>query len=114
MPGEGGLYPACAVQFPLAGKKEGNAGEHPELGPICVARLICVAPPAVRSSRDARPLTTLLTSMPLSWPFGSIAGICHTLASYLSTHVGPTRTASGGHARAHEAISAPAKTGTEI
>src|SRR5439155_1056088 len=56
---------------------------QPELG------LTCVAPPPVRSLSVTVPAATLSSSVAFPWR-------SHTLASNVSTHVGPTFTESGG------------------
>src|SRR6266850_611022 len=85
MPGVGGLVPLTGVHCPLAGNDTGNVGAHVELG------LSSVAPPPVRSASVTVPASTFATRAALE------GGICHTLASYVSTHVVPTKTESGGH-----------------
>src|SRR5439155_23241452 len=71
------------VQLPVESKLPGNAGVQPELG------LTCVAPPPVRSLSVAVPAVTLSSSVAFPWR-------SHTLASNVSTHVGPTFTESRG------------------
>src|SRR5262245_57800285 len=73
------------VQFPLAGKLAGRAWTVHANG------LTGVAPPAVRSASVTRPAWTFFTRMVFA---GSIR---QTLASYVSMHVLPTLTESGGH-----------------
>jgi hypothetical protein len=90
-PGLGGFDPETGVHWPFAGKLAGKPGVAQDEDP---ARLNCVAPPFWRSVSVAVPACTLLTSVVFE------GSICHTLASYLSTQVGPTFTESGGHAAA--------------
>src|SRR6266581_6309628 len=88
-PGLGGFDPETGVHWPFGGKLVGKPGAAQTWGP---AGLNCVAPPFWRSVSVAVPACTLLTSVVFE------GSICHTLASYLSTQVGPTFTESGGHA----------------
>src|SRR5579884_1654009 len=88
-PGEGGAEPTTGVHCPPCGKFVGyavalnGANGQPSW----------TAPPASRSASVTVPCCTFAMSAVF------VTAICHTLASYLSTQVSPTRTASGGHDR---------------
>src|SRR5262245_16607820 len=85
MPGAGGLEPGTVAQFPSRGKFAGKPGVQ------CGDGESCVAAPATRSASVAVPVRTRSMSVVFD------GGICQTLASYVSTQVVPTMTASGVH-----------------
>jgi len=84
IPGDGGTDPTTGTQLPLSGNVTGyavcayGAPGHPS----------CTAPDVCRSASVALPACTRFTSDVL------LGGTDHTLASYLSTQIVPTFTAS--------------------
>src|SRR5579884_3153848 len=88
-PGEGGSEPKTGAHWPPAGKFVGYAVAFQGAD----GQPSWTAPPASRSASVTVPCCTL--AMSAVFP----TAICQTLASYLSTQVSPTRTASGGHDR---------------
>src|SRR5713101_4898535 len=91
MPGVGGFTAATGVQLPLVGKVASKAGAQPDDGLSWLA-------PAIRLASVAVPCLILEISVLPASVFRLAAGICQTLASYLSTQTRPTLTESGGHA----------------
>ncbi len=88
-PGEGGSEPKTGVHWPPAGKFVGYAVAFQGAD----GQPSWTAPPASRSASVTVPCCTFAMSAVFA------TAICQTLASYLSTQVSPTRTASGGHDR---------------